>query len=149
MSAGPRAGLTLVETVMAVALLSLVLLGLFSSIASGGRVDMLKREHQAASEECGRQLDQYMTDPALNFADQTFYFPIQVKTGAATTARLPKADDAWTEAGRVQIDADPDPDGAGPLASLGANMIRITVSALYLAGDGRPARVEIISMRTR
>lgn len=146
-----RAGLTLVEIVMAVGLFSLLVLGLFSSMTTAMKVEAMTREHQAASEAATRQLDLFMTDPALAFADTTTYFDVQFKTdkdqtGTPTVSLLRPSNPlptGWTgtRPGRVLVDLDPD--------GMGDNMVRITVTVAWRSADGNNMQVSMVSLRTR
>lgn len=65
-SARTRTGLTLVEVAVAVALLAILLLGLFATLRASRQVGVVSHEHQAASEAAFRQLDLIMSTPLLD-----------------------------------------------------------------------------------
>lgn len=150
--AARAAGLTLLEVAFALGLVVVILGAVFGSLASTLNVGVLTREHQAASEAASRQLDSFLTDPNLAFADATTWFDVEGKTGTPGAAPLFKPQSplppGWTEprAGRVQVDVDPT--GFGP-GGLGPDCVAITVSVAWRASDGRNARVDLVALRAR
>lgn len=147
------AGLTLIEVAFALGLVVVILGAVFASLASSMQVGVLTREHQAASEAASRQLDSFLTDPNLAFADASTYFDVEGKTGTPGAAPLFRPQSplppGWTEAraGRVQVDVDPT--GFGGAGGLGPDCVAITVSVAWRASDGRDARVDLVALRAR
>lgn len=143
MSGARRRGFTLLEVVLALGVLSVLLIGLFSCLASSMRVDGLTREHQAASEAAAGQLDVYLTDPALTFQDAEAYFDVPSKVGGAVLAPPAPLPPGWTQAraGRVELRLNPD--------GLGSDLLRVSVSVAWRAADGTAQRVDLVSLRTR
>ena len=104
-SPGRRDGLTLLEVVFAVVVLSVVLLGVFSAMNSAQRADVLTRERQAASEKASEMLDTLLSGevPAAG-AFLAIPFEVPFNTGRAgarpnLTPAEPFPTDAWTWAG--------------------------------------------------
>lgn len=152
-TASSRSGLTLVEIAVAVGVLALLLAGLFAAMASSLKADVLTRERQAAAEAASRQLDSYLTDPALSFsADSEAYFDVPFKTGDGEVNLTPSSPlpTGWTQsrAGRVHVDVNPtDPvDGA---SSMGDDIVMITASVSWMGADYRAQRLDMVSMRVR
>lgn len=163
-----RAGLTLIEITVALAVLSVMVLGLFSALSSSMAIEAATREHQAASEAAMREMDLQMSVPNINLVTalqaNPKEFHVQVKTGktdaagALVVTNLPaaevpiNADDVATAAdesamaGRVEVNSDPDGDGQ-------VNLVEITVSVKWRTVKGGPqvggrdARIDVRSMR--
>lgn len=144
-----RAGLSLVEIVMATGVFSLLVTGIFGAMGASMKVEAMTREHQAASEAATRQLDLFMTDPALAFANSTTYFDVQLKTDKveAATRNLLRPSvplpTGWTgtQPGRVLVELNPN--------GLGDNLVRITTTVSWRSADGNNMQVSMISMRAR
>jgi type II secretory pathway pseudopilin PulG len=97
-------GLTLLEVVFASAILSFVLLAVFSAMSMVQRSDALTRERQAASEEAFKMLDTMLAlDPETTGAGMALPFDVPVHGGGSTVANLKPADpyptDPWDWAG--------------------------------------------------
>lgn len=152
--ASARSGLTLVEIVFAAAILSLFLTGLFAAMSASMTSEAMVREHQAASEAAGQQLDSFLTDPNLQFQDAETYFDVQVKTGKANPGAaedlLRVADPlpaGWAQArpGRVQVDQNPTVNGV----ALGNNVVRITASVVWRSRNDSTGRIDLVTLRVR
>lgn len=155
-----RQGLSLVETTMALALLSLVFTGLFSTMAASQRSTVSAKEQQAASNEAGRQLDLVLSNPSFDavVANPAYGFPVLVNTGrtdglgqpvrdrlrrASSGYFDPGADDA-TMAGHVRIVRDPDHET--PPSN---DLIEVQVTVAWRSTEGGERRVDLVSRRAR
>jgi prepilin-type N-terminal cleavage/methylation domain-containing protein len=90
-----RSGLTLIEIVMATAVLAVVLLGMFSAMNNSQRADMLTRERAAAAEACHAMLDTMLTGalPAPTDPATVVLFPVYYQTGNGEVDTTNNVDD--------------------------------------------------------
>lgn len=91
-----RAGLTLLEIVLATGVLSVVLLGMFSAMAHGSRMNGLRREREAATRRALEYIELRVmsanTDTAFDaLTTLTESFDVQLTTGDGNTFSLPPA----------------------------------------------------------
>ncbi|MBX3470683.1 MAG: prepilin-type N-terminal cleavage/methylation domain-containing protein [Planctomycetes bacterium] len=160
-----REGLTLVEVVIAVGILSLILLGTFGAMATAQRTDLLTRERMAAAEACYNALDTILTGevPAAG-ASVSFQFPVAFKSGRDTLTPLRPAfaypTDLWTWASvappapitlagvavaKVGVNAtNPDANDAGNV-----DLMEARVMVAWRAADGTDQRFEARARRVR
>lgn len=141
-----RAGLTLIEITISFGILMVLLTGVFAAMASSMRAEVLTREHQAASETALLQLDTVMSNPTLAFVDAESAFDVQFKSGRAGAAPtdtllspqdpLP-ADYAQNRTGRIVT------------RLINPTLLEVRVSVAWRGADNRPARLDLMSMRSR
>ncbi len=139
-------GLTLVEVTVSTGVLSVILAGLFASLATTRKVDVLTREHQAASEVAAQHLDLVLTDPTLPFETKITHFDVPFRTGGVALTHLPPQATlpaGWDQrrAGRVETLLDP--------AGRGDDLLQVTVSVAWTGADRMPRRLDLVSLRTR
>lgn len=78
------AGLTLIEVAIALAILSVILLGLFGAMAQAIKTDAMAREMEAASRELFSQIDLVTSDPDFDaMAGLERGFEVEYGSGAA------------------------------------------------------------------
>ena len=152
--------MTLIEVVMAAGLLMVLLSGLFASLATARRVEVLTRERQAASEAASRVLDRLTADTQFGdlvrgtevpvYAFDVPYGPTSLP--AAQAAYWPRnlddpdtAADESAFAGHVSvtdlaIDGDYDGDGV-------ADAVDVRVTVAWRSVDGSNQRVDLIVRR--
>lgn len=146
----PRAGFTIIEVAVALALLAAVLVGVFSVLSVSLRADTAAREHRAASDAAFTQLELRLADdfdavvraPAQGF-------PVRVQAGhgethltpAPTTFFDPEEDDPAC-AGHVRVVSDPDGSGS-------SNLLEVRVTVAWRSHDGTDRRVDVVSRRAR
>lgn len=157
----PRGGLTLVEIVMACAVLSIVLLGMFGAMNSSQRADVLTRERAAAAEACHAMLDSMLTG-AVPGAGSVLevQFPVSYDTGNGSVPLDPAVNypsDPWTFSGTAQ----PTMTVAGiAMAKTGVNigdtvneanddLCEVRVLVAWRSADGTDQRIEAVSRRVR
>lgn len=153
MSRGPAstAGLTLVEVTFAMAVLALVLVGVFSTVSVAQRATTYTKERQAASESAFEQLDLMMATPFNAMVDGGFHVTLDTGRGTTTNMRpaaptffSPGADDT-SMAGHIRIvplaAGDPQGDGTSDLAE-----VRITVA--WRAADDTNQRLDVVTRRS-
>jgi type II secretory pathway pseudopilin PulG len=160
-----RAALTLLEVVVAIGVLSIVLLGVFSAMSSAQRSDTLTRERAAASEEAFKMLDSLLAGEVPDLAGPNVAVPFDVPFNSS---RLVPADpyptDPWTWVGetppssvtmagiavaRVGVDM-LDDDGTDP-ENDDLMEVRVTVawrSAAWQVGQA-DQRIDIVGRRLR
>lgn len=156
-----RDGLTLVEIVVAIAVLSVLVLGMFQTLNSAQRYDMLAREHQAASEAAFRELDFLMAYPTFDsIADITSAFHVAYKSSGGEVNMSPapssyfplNTDNASTTsideslmAGHITTVRNP---SIGSTA-LGDDIIQVNITVAWRGADGGSQRVDLVTMRAR
>lgn len=162
-----RSGLTLIEIVMATAVLSIVLLGMFGAMDSSQRADVLTRERAAAAEACHSMLDSVLTGPmpgsgnalelafAVNYDTGNGNVPLKPATtypsdpwtfkgsgsGAPMLAGVAVAGVAIVKGGVNVGDGTPNEDNT--------NLIEARVLVAWRSADGSDQRVEATSRRVR
>lgn len=156
---GARDGLTLVEIVMAVAVLSIFLVGMFATLANAQLADVLTRERAAASEAAFTMLDTVMTSDFDLMANRSLAFDVEFDTGrSGAQPRLAPArtfpTDVWTSMGqtppatittpgvvvtRTGVDGDPG----------NADLMEVRVMVAWRASDGTDQRIDVTTRRVR
>jgi prepilin-type N-terminal cleavage/methylation domain-containing protein len=155
-------GLSLVEVVVAVGVLSIILLGLMASFASAQRADLLTREHQAASEAAFKQMDTLLMNPNFDAVPTKGHFHVQFKsTGGAVNlkpAETPPAGyevpvdgsgDATLETGHYTALQMTATNGFSGDQLLGADCMQLSVTVAWRGADGSDQRVDLVTMRVR
>jgi type II secretory pathway pseudopilin PulG len=166
-----RTGLTLLEVVAATAVLSVVLLGMFSGMAHGMRMDALSRERQAAVSGALQQIEERVM---VVGTDTSFDAIIDLDEGFdVTVSRSDAAGDLGTYAlrepasnpedtiephgngqvGRLQVTGDLDGSGtvkedAGYYGDK-VNLVLATATVRWRGIDGRDQEVVVTSMKVR
>ena len=148
--------MTLVELVTALAVLAVLLTGLFATHAAAHRTEVATRENQAASSAVYQRLDvvashRSFSDTLTTWDGAAFHVPYQDLRLLPATAPLNAGVDA-EKAGRIQVvevdvDGDGDPedyDGDGS-----ADLIEIRVVAAWRSADGSDRSVEAMVRRSR
>lgn len=150
-----RDGLTIVEIVLALGVLSIFLTGIFAAMLHAQRADVLTRERAAASEACFRELDRVMGNPSFALiADVTDSFEVRYDTGRSAAGEplsvpLEPADPYPAElasrpnpahAGTVVTVQDPDGDGS-------ADVLEVRVTVAWRAVDGSNQRIDAVARR--
>lgn len=152
-------GLTLVEVVMSVGVLSVILLGMFSAMASAQRTDALTRERAAASEAAFNMLDAVLSGPvpaAGEFVELPFN--VEVDTGKAGTLPVlrpanPFPTSPWTFIG--QPAPSPVMQAGIAVARVGVDdgndvdLMEVRVLVAWRAADDTNQRIELVSRRLR
>lgn len=149
-----RSGLTLLEVVFAAAILSVLLLGVFTSLAHAMRSEALTREREAATRRALLELDDRtaaVITPA-NF-DAAFVdtrldegFDVEVDAGDGTRVSLPLARRP-NENGRVgQITATELPEGTYDGR---AHLVELRAVVRWRGVDGRDAEVVMTTWKVR
>lgn len=151
------AGLTIVEIVLALGVLSIFLTGVFAAMLHAQRADVLTRERAAASEACFRELDRVLSNPSyatvVNIVDT---FDVRYDTGRSAagepvSASLGPADPypadlqprpSATHAGTVVTVQDPDGDGSN-------DVLEVRASVAWRAADGSNQRVDAVARRVQ
>ncbi len=154
-----REALTLIEVVIAVAILSVILLGMFSAIASAQQADRLTREHAAVSEAAFNVMDEMLTGGVPEDGDpaRVLQFPVTINTGRGQVDLLPARSfptDLWTLAGATAPAPVTEPGVAvayikvdGDAANTDLMEVRVLVA--WQSADGSDQRVELVSRRVR
>lgn len=157
-----RDGLTLVEIVMAVALLSIFLLGMFTTLANAQRADMLTRERAAASEAAFTMLDTVLTSDFDLMSNRTLAFNVEFDTGqSGTQPFLTRAKtyptDIWTELGQtaptsittagVAVTQTAVEDFTGDTGN--SDLMEIRIMVAWRACDGSDQRIDVTTRRVR
>ena len=165
------AGLSLIEVVVAVAMLGLFMLGSTATLANAQRAEGFTREHQHASEAAYRQLDLIMSTPSIDgiatgqrngsdIATLAFHVAYQganlIPADAAFVPPNPEAGGGEsTMAGHVRVvELDLDGDGAVDDYDLDgrADIVEVRVVVAWREGNGGSSpnrRVDIAARRTR
>lgn len=154
-----RDGLTLVEIVIAVAILSVFLVGMFATMASAQRADVLTRERTAASEAAFTMLDTIMTSDFDLMSNRTLTFNVEFDTGRAGTQPFlaPAASfptDVWTSWGQTAPTTFPT---AGVVVTRtgvdgdagNTDLMEVRVMVAWRAFDGTDQRLDVTSRRVR
>lgn len=165
-----RAGLTLLEVVIATAILSVVLLGMFSAMAHGLRMDALSREREAAASRALEYLDERVmvasTDTAFDDLldlDEGFDVTVGRSNGQGDLGGYPLAeatnpDDAIAphgtgKVGRLRVTGDLD--GSGSVTNDAGyydgkvNLVLASAVVRWRGIDGRDQEVVVTSMKVR
>lgn len=155
MTRASSAGLTVVEVTVALAVLTMLLVGVFGAMSVAMRADIAAREHRAASDAAFAQLERRLAEPdfeavATEGADG-FHVTLDVAgqgsrpklAPAARTFFDPGPDEA-TMAGHVRVVRNPDRETP---PSDGLIEIRVTVA--WRSHDGSDRRVDVASRRSR
>lgn len=151
--ASSRAGLTLVEIMFALALMVILIAGLFGSMGYSQKTDILTRERAAASEACFAAMDAFLASPAVTSAG-TATFEVSYDSGRSVSGlpvvyRLQPAFTypvarpvGSTGAGTVTIIENPEANGNVALLE-----IRVTVA--WRAADNTDARVDAVARKVQ
>ncbi len=152
---GRRAAVSLLEVMVAVGVFAGLALAVFSALHYAGRAEVLAREHLAASEAAGRELDLLMARPdfdAIAGVARAFAVPQPSGVGTlppASAGYFPRAtDDASTPedeaemAGHLSTTLDPDGDGS-------ARLLEVRVTVAWRSADGSDQRVDLVTRRAR
>jgi type II secretory pathway pseudopilin PulG len=153
--ASRREALTLVEILFALAVLSILLLGVFATLATAQKASIMARERAAASESCFRQLDLVLANPTFDaVADTSGVFEVEYDTGRGGVHLAAAADPYPTELESVRPPASHDkpgtvvtvrdPDGDG---SAGVLEVRVTVA--WRSVDNTNQRLDAVARRLR
>lgn len=161
-------GLTLVEVVIATAVLAVLLLGVFSAMAHAIRVDALAREREVAAREALQMIDDRVmvvsTDTAFDALvalpddDPSLYFHVR-HARDGQTFNLPAASTSpiagpGGEVGKLEISADLNGDGAVSASDPGyyddkPHLIAIRATVRWRDADGLDQEVNLTSMKVR
>lgn len=157
-----REGLTLVEIIMAVGVLSIFLVGMFATMASAQRADVLTRERAAASEAAYTMLDTIMTSDFDAVSDRTLAFNVEFDTGRAggqpfLTPAQSFPTDIWTAMGQTAPTSFATAGVAVTRAGVedfasdteNPDLMEIRVMVAWRAADGSDQRIDVTSRRTR
>lgn len=149
-------GMTLVEVATSVALLGLLLTGIFATLATAQRAETFTRERQAASSAAFNYLDLVAAHPdftgtKITWDGQAFHVPY----GAATLPPASSPINAGADkekAGRIQVvelDLDGDGEADDYDADGAADLIEVRVTVRWKSSDGSDQRIEALVRRTR
>lgn len=154
--AGER-GLTLIEVVFASAILSVLLLGLFSSMAHAMRMDALSREREAATRAAMQELDDRVmavsTDTAFDALvtptplDVSFHVALDTGNGQVnlTPAQTSPANASpSTQVGRLTVTELTEGTYDGVV-----HLIQARAVVRWRGSDGRDAEVILVSRKVR
>lgn len=162
---GGRRGLTLVEVAIASAVLAVLLLGLFTSMAHAMRMDALAREREAATRHALQELDDHVNsvttsagtggfDDLADGFTRSFHVPFESGSGAVTN--LPPARTSPNPsgmAGYLEVTSDLDDDGdvtdERGYYSSASNLVQARASVRWRGVDGLDQEVVLISWKAR
>lgn len=145
-------GLTLVEVVLSSAVLSVLLLGLFSSMAHAMRMDQLSREREVASRTALQQIDDVVMavsteddfDAMAALADQSFHVQFAGTGGAVNLPPAAVSPNPSSMAGLLAIE----PVTAGTFDSI-VHLVQATAKVRWRAADGSDQEVITVSWKVR
>ena len=154
---GSRAGMTLIEVVTALAVLAVLLTGLFATLAAAQRTEVATREYQAASAAVYQRLEvvashRSFSDTLTTWNGAAFHVPYHDDLPLPPAATPLNAGADAEKAGRIEIvEVDVDGDGAPDDfdGDGSADLIEIRVVAAWRSVDGSDRRVEALVRRSR
>jgi type II secretory pathway pseudopilin PulG len=148
--------MTLVEVIPALAVLAVLLTGLFATLAAAQRTEVTTRENQAATAAVYQRLDVVashgsFSDTLTTWNGAAFHVPCRDLSLLPASAPLNAGADA-RKAGRIEvIEVDADGDGAPDDydGDGSPDLIEIHVVAAWRSVDGSNHRVEAVVRRSR